>query len=93
MIGSVPWNIVWDKKDGGGSFNYGSRKIIIGLKDNSNVQLLEIIIHELKEIIQIEQATRYNRIDADNNYEFHYSHKEHTDLCARLSGLLNEFIV
>ena len=50
------------------------------------------ILHELKEIIQIEQATRFKRIDESCNYEFHYSHKEHTELCSRLAGLLSQFI-
>ena len=49
-------------------------------------------IHELKEAIQIEQGSHYNRSHESHSYEFHYSHKEHADLCARLAGLLGNFL-
>ena len=99
-IGDVVWNIKWDKKEDGGSFTYpwGKKKIegtirisIIDEKVNP-LRVLGILIHELKEVIQVEQSVRYDRGDESKNYEFHYSHKEHTDLCSRLAGLLNEFI-
>ena len=54
-------------------------------------EFLELVIHELKEIIQIEQDTRLLKRN-DNTFIFNYTHAEHTDLCARLAGLLNEFI-
>jgi len=99
-IGDVVWDIKWDKKKDDGEFVYpwGKEKtrgfIRIGIIDEkvNPTRVLGILIHELKEIIQVEQSVRYIRTDEHKNYEFHYTHKDHTDLCARLAGLLNEFI-
>ena len=55
------------------------------------MRVLSILIHELKEIIHVEQGTRYDRNDEFKAYEFHYTHKEHTELCSRLAGLLSQF--
>lgn len=97
-IGDCVFQIKWDKKNCDGELSYPWKKekafIRIGCmhEKHSVLQVLNIIIHELKEIIQIEQATRFKRIDEGTAYEFHYTHKEHTELCSRLAGLLNEFI-
>ena len=99
-IGDQVFKVKWDKSPNRilGNFHYATDKkcacIAIGtmyLKTNPE-SVLSAIIHELKEIIQIEQSTRYNRTDGDNIHEFHYTHREHTDLCNRLAGLLFKFI-
>lgn len=100
VIGDTLFFLKWDKKKDGGEFSYpwGENKkrglIRISIVDEkvNPIGVLNIIIHELKEIIQVEQRTRYERGDENKAYEFHYTHKEHTDLCSRLAGLLNEFI-
>ena len=96
LIGDTVFNIKWDKSQGGGSFAYPSPsekgEIVIGTMfyKTNRERILAILIHELKEIIQVEQNTRVN---GENSYlEFHYGHKEHTDLCCRLGGLLSKFI-
>jgi hypothetical protein len=98
IIGDTPFNIKWDKKRSGGSFDYPYKKekggIEIGTSEEkvNPVRVLSILIHELKEIIQVEQCVRYDRGDENKNYEFNYTHKEHTDLCSRLAGLLSQFL-
>ena len=98
IIGDAKFQMKWDKKSDDGEFSYPWKKekafIRIGCRDekHSIEHVLNVLIHELKEIIQIEQATRFKRIDESCNYEFHYSHKEHTELCSRLAGLLSQFI-
>lgn len=99
IIGDTEFWMKYNKTHSGGSFQYPFKnkkgQIEIGtehLKTNP-IRVLGVIIHELKEIIQVEQSARYIRQDEGTSYEFHYSHKEHTDLCARLSGLLTNFIV
>jgi len=102
IVGDSVFKVVKNPKIGGGSFEYWQKKnkkttggvLTIGtfhLK-HSPLRVWGTIIHELKEIIQIEQGTRYERPDNQDEYEFHYTHKEHTDLCSRLAGLLNEFL-
>jgi hypothetical protein len=91
------FHITYDKKAFDAEFAFAdgkkNAKIRIGVGDLKAcpTSVLMRIIHELKEIIHIQQATRYRRSD-NNEYEFHYSHKEHTDMCARLAGLLTHFI-
>jgi len=97
IIGDTEFQVKWDKKRSGGSFSYPWKnkkaEIVIGLEDEklNPIGILNTIIHELKEIIQVEQRTRYDRKDEYKAYEFHYTHKEHTDLCSRLAGLLAQF--
>lgn len=98
MIGDVEFEMRYDNKTNGADFSYPYKKdkgyIRLGTSDlkSNPTRFLSILIHELKEIIHIEQSTRFKREDEVTTYEFHYSHKEHTDLCARLAGLLIQFI-
>lgn len=97
-IGDTVFKIIYDHKDdSGASFAYsperGGPKITFGMKnhDKESLRFLSYIIHELKEIIQIEQSTRYT-CNGNGAMLFSYGHKEHTDMCSRLAGLLSEFI-
>lgn len=104
LIGDATFKIKIDKNRAGGEFYYfddDKKKsvkrrggcIIIGtrLLDINPIAVLSIIIHELKEIIQVEQGTRFST-PSDDSYQFHYDHRQHTDLCSRLAGLLSQFI-
>ena len=91
IVGDHDFDIIWEKDHSGGSFNYEKREIKIGTK-NWEIRTLGVLIHELKEIIQVEQCTRYERWDENKDFEFHYTHKEHTQLCSMLAGLLSQFI-
>ena len=98
-IGSTVFDVIWDKKQGGGelSYPYGNERgyIKIGtyyLK-TSPTEVLDSIIHELKECIQIEQSTRLKPNHDATSFIFHYTHREHDDLCARLAGLLTQFLL
>lgn len=95
VVGSYTFTIKTDKKRSDGYFSYSDGVIFIGTEmlKKQPERVLEIIIHELKEVIQVEQYTRFTRGDEDKAYEFHYTHREHTELCSRLAGYLNEFIV
>ena len=98
-IGASKFKITYDKGMWGGNVNYYDEKektalIVIGTKHLKEhpLRILTTIIHELKEIIQIEQGTRYNETNNEGEYLFSYNHKQHTDFCERLTGLLEEFI-
>jgi len=94
-IGDVVWKIKYLKDYAGGSFLYKDHTINIGIKHykNNPTRTLNVIIHELKEIIQVENDTRLERGNNDSDYVFVYGHREHTDICRRLAGLLVEFII
>jgi len=102
-IGDVTYNVKTDKERSDAEFYTWSKNkkgkvmrgdILIGthLLEIEPITVLASIIHELKEIIQMEQATRFQDPSEKENYQFHYHHKEHTDLCARLAGALSEFL-
>lgn len=102
IIGDQTFNMVYDKKRIDAEFYYwekkdngslGDGKMIIGTKllQILPLKVLNNIIHELIEVIQAEQGARYKN-PLDDSYEFHYNHTQHTDLCSRLSGLLDLFI-
>ena len=92
LIGSAIWKIEWVKNSDNGSFDYVTEIIKIPAKGNTEVRIFEILMHELKEIIQCEQFTRLYGKSTEQQYVFVYNHDQHTDLCARLSGLLSKFI-
>ena len=97
LIGDTNFKIIYDYDYEDASYQYSTDKeqgyIKFGMKNHKyhSEQFLSFLIHELKEIIQIEQSTRFFKRGNDN-YEFHYSHSEHSDLCCRLAGLLIQFI-
>ena len=98
LVGSTKFKVIYDYKwDGGAEFSYpieGKKAFIrFGMANHkrNKGEFLELLIHELKEMIQIEQSTRLFNV-GNNSYEFHYSHMQHQDLCSRLAGLLAQFI-
>lgn len=97
QIGDVEWNIVYDKKTTGASVVYpckdknGVIKIGIETIKTNPSRFLSNVIHELKEVIQIEQGVWHQK-EGTNDILFSYNHSQHTDLCARLTELLIHFI-
>lgn len=97
-VGSEVFEVRLDKKNVDAEFSFAFQGkpafIRIGIEDIkvSKIAVLERIIHELKEIIQVDQRVRYRKPD-DNAYEFHYGHREHTQFCSILASILDEFIV
>ncbi len=95
VVGSYTFIVKTDKKRGDGYFSYDDGVLFIGTRmlKKQPYRVLEIIIHELKELIQVEQYVRYTRNDEEKSYLFSYTHKEHAELCSLLAGYLKEFIV
>ena len=98
-VGDTVFAMQYDKThDEGASFSFPNKDIPafvnFGLKYHKTnpLSFLNYIIHEFKEIIQIEQSTRmWNR--GKDSHEFHYSHSEHSDLCCQLAGIIKLFVV
>ena len=99
IIGDAEFDIFYSKKNDAASFQYpyeGKRGYIkLGTNDlkTNPTRFLCFLIHELKEIIQTEQCTRFMRRDehSENSYEFHYTHKEHTDLLCEAGRVVKLF--
>ena len=105
LIGDTNFKVKTDKKRNGGEFYYwdddekkkNKKKggcIIIGtcLLNINPIEVLTTIIHELKEVIQVEQCVRFVIPRSSSSYLFNYNHEQHTDFCSRLAGLLSQFI-
>jgi len=96
-VGCTVFSIIYDRKnDEGASFSYpinGKPAFVkFELKNHKAdpLMFLGYIIHEFKEIIQIEQGVRLR--DRSNQCLFNYQHNQHDDLCSRLAGILSQFI-
>lgn len=95
MIGATIFKMIYDKKGNGGEFAYPwkNKTAFIRLGMNATkLRILEVFIHEVKEIINYEQGSRLEDTTVAANYHFHYEHKQHSDFCARLAGCLEQFI-
>lgn len=102
-IGDRWFQVKTDKTKTTGEFTYWKKGKKNKIKDGFIVigtKLLKVhpeavlatIIHEIKEIIQEEQGTRYNSPTENANYFFAYDHKQHSDLCSRLSMAISQFL-
>lgn len=94
LIGHQEYNMIYDKKEGGGEFSLGFENenpyIKIGMRDNGD--FLNILLHELSEVIHCLLNTRFKSDDNRSNYHFCYFHKEFTTHTEILAGVLTQFI-
>ena len=102
-VADTIFEIKYDKTQpvGSGSFGYGMDgnpaylKFTIKYIDKYPLRFLTILMHELMEILHVEDNTRLYRSDAKNDiasYIFVSDHDQFSDRCCRLSGLLSKFI-
>ena len=97
-IGSTEFKIIYDyKSDFGACFSFpanGTKAFVkFGMLSHKTNPLifLDYVIHEFKEIIQVEQSARFYN-NGTTDFVFNYNHSQHQDLCARLAEVLNQFI-
>ena len=86
------FSVVWDKKDGGGSYNYQKQEIRIGVKSGDTNRIFEILCHELFEVCAVECYVRYSRMDVEGDFVFCFDHKQHSTIQGMFAGLLSQFI-
>ena len=97
-VAEIKFKIIYDyKSQEGASFSFpheGKEAFVkFGMKNHkaNPLSFLDYVIHEFKEIIQTGQSSRYYNNGSDD-FEFHYNHKQHQDLCGQLAGILDKFI-
>jgi hypothetical protein len=91
IIGSTVFKIEWKKSLEVGNFDYDKEIIKIGCK-YSEQETFNSLIHILKEILNIQQNTRFAKTYKTDDYIFVYDHYQHTDLCNLLSDLIYQFL-
>ena len=92
-VNSFIFNVSWAPKHNGASFDYGKRKIVIGTKGQHNEETLQLICHELHELVAVEMHVRFPRPDCNGDYLFVYDHRQHETMTNTFAGLLSQFIV
>jgi hypothetical protein len=88
---TTTFKVEWPDQFGAG-FDYGTKILEIGTKNNTPESLLMKISHELMEICAIEMNVRYDRPDCRNDYLFSYDHRQHDTMMEMFAGLLSEFL-
>ena len=89
-INSKEFTVRWDYR-GGGYFSMGER--VIGLDSSIGDDiLLEIIAHELMEIVLVEMHVRLDRPDVMEDYIFVYDHRQFATAMSMFTGLFKQFI-
>lgn len=68
----------------------GNKPTITITKKGNKEEVMEVLIHESLEIITELLRVRYDRPDADEAYEFHYTHKEHDAICKVLAQVMGQ---
>lgn len=97
-IGSEEFKVIYDKNIGGGEFSLSwedkEAYIKIGMKHHkgSDLNFINIVLHEITEIVHVVLGTRFKAPDNDSNYHFCYNHREHTTACEMISSVLKQFI-
>lgn len=76
MLGSTI-RVTWDKNSGGGFFNWGESKMVIGLKNYKDdpMYTYSIISHEVMEMILVAMGGRYANGRTGENYLFNFDHQ------------------
>ena len=91
-VNSTVFNIKWVNEYGGAWFDYGKEEIGFNVKDCTQLEILNMINHELFEICCTEMHVRFKRPDVSSDYIFVFDHRQHTTIIEMMSGLLSEFL-
>lgn len=94
IIGGVKWEIILDPKVNGGEF-YWETHIIKIRKQYSNERKFEVLIHEICEVIMVNNVMRYKKcIDQTSNsdYLFSFNHDSFEIYTNELAGIIKQFM-
>lgn len=93
ILSSV-YQVTYDKKDAGGSFNCAESTIRIGIKTikNDPNYVFSIISHELMEIILAMMGGRFENMRTIDNYLFNFDHQTFENAIQLHAQLLTKFI-
>lgn len=93
-IGDHTFNITYNKKISGGSFDFEDLSIEIGTKylGISHDTIFGIICHEVMEIIHVVTSTRYVDFGTMRDFKFFMTHKEFEVNTILFSKAIQKFI-
>jgi len=91
-VGSITFDIKWNSKHGGGSFDYSTNLLEIGTAGGDD-RTFEVIMHELSEMLHCNQHTRFQRTDIHDDFLFVTDHRQFDAHNSHLAGLIKQFIL
>jgi hypothetical protein len=93
-INNIPFRVVKNEKSFGSSFSYRKALISIGSKGSPR-EILESFLHEVAEISMVERGMRAAKCKPQikvDEYVFHGSHKDFTDVIADVGGIVGDMM-
>ncbi len=90
-VNAYMFDVIWDKTIMGGSIDYGTRELRLGVK-STKARTFLVLVHELWEICAIEMSVRLDRPDCVTDFIFVYDHRQHSTMCEMFTGLITQFI-
>lgn len=93
-IHSCKFKLIWDKSHNGGSFSCGASVIVVGIKDYKTdpTYTLQILSHEIMELILVFMGARYDHPRLDNNYLFNFNHQTLENAIQMHTQILTKFL-
>ena len=91
---SSTFKIVWDKTNDAGSFNWSNSEIKIGIKSVSKdpSYTLQVISHEVMEIILVGMGGRFVNGRTEENYLFNFDHQTFENAMQIHTQTISKFI-
>jgi len=91
IIGPHTFKVRWNNESYAGSFDFASEEIEIGCAGPDS-RTLEVLLHELSEIVHVILHNRLHRPDVADDYVFVMDHAKFDSHNAILTGLIPQFI-
>jgi len=91
---SSTFKIVWDKTNDAGSFSWSNSEIKIGIKSmlKDPLYTLQVISHELMEIILVGMGGRFVNNRTGENYLFNFDHQTFENAMQIHTQTISKFI-
>lgn len=94
-INNIPFKVKKNPKSGGSEFSYCGLQISVGTMMNCERETLTGFLHEVAEISMVERGMRAAKSkpqDSANEYIFHGSHKDFTDVISDISSVVGDLL-
>lgn len=89
------WTVTQDKQSSGADFEYKDGNINIGVRDNTDREILTHLIHEVGEISCVERGVRAQKSmmsNESNDYVFVASHARFSDVMSDISVIVGDLM-
>ena len=91
---SSNFRVIWDKKTDGGNFSWSKGEITVGIKSikTDPVWALQVLSHEIMEVIFSGMGARFDSSRTGDNYLFNFDHQTFENAIQIHAQALSKFI-